>query len=54
MSSVRAAEVTPALFAATGEEAFVYGFPLVMHYDVWHDYFIDATSSVCKAPSNQT
>jgi hypothetical protein len=35
------------------EEAFVYGFPIVMNYAVFHEYFVDETSPEYKAPLNQ-
>jgi hypothetical protein len=35
------------------EEAFIYGFPMVMNYSVFHDYFIDKSSPGYKAPLNQ-
>jgi hypothetical protein len=35
------------------EEAFVYGFPTVMNYGVFYDYFIDKASPNYKAPFNQ-
>ena len=39
--------------AATAEEAFVYGFPLVMNYGVAYEMFIDRTSPQFRAPINQ-
>jgi hypothetical protein len=38
---------------AIAEEAFVYGFPMVMNYGVVHESFIDKTSSQYKCPFNQ-
>ena len=35
------------------EEAFVYGFPMVMNYAVFYEYFVDKTSGQYKAPINQ-
>jgi hypothetical protein len=35
------------------EDAFIYGFPLVMNYGVFYEYFIDKSSSQYKAPFNQ-
>lgn len=35
------------------EAAFVYGFPLVMNYGVFYEYFIDKTGAQYKAPPNQ-
>ena len=37
-------EVPHADRRTTVEEAFVYGFPMVMNYAVFHDYFIDKSS----------
>jgi hypothetical protein len=34
------------------EEAYVYGFPLVMNYGVMYEYFIDKSSPAYKAPIN--
>ena len=39
--------------AKIAEEAFIYGFPMVMNYAVFHDYFIDKSSPGYKAPPNQ-
>ena len=39
--------------AKIAEEAFIYGFPMVMNYAVFHDYFIDKSSPSYKAPLNQ-
>jgi hypothetical protein len=35
------------------EEAFIYGFPLVMNYGVFYEYFIDKSAQAYKAPLNQ-
>jgi len=35
------------------EEAFIYGFPMVMNYAVFYQYFVDKTSPQYKAPINQ-
>jgi hypothetical protein len=35
------------------EEAFIYGFPMVMNYGVFYDYLIDKSSPSYKAPLNQ-
>ncbi|MGH7118587.1 MAG: DUF1254 domain-containing protein [Acetobacteraceae bacterium] len=39
--------------AAVAEEAFIYGFPMVMNYGVWYEYFIDKSAPAYKAPFNQ-
>jgi hypothetical protein len=53
LTRVRAAEMPPAEAAAIAEEAFIYGFPMVMNYGVMYEYFIDKTSSQYKTPFNQ-
>jgi hypothetical protein len=35
------------------EDAFIYGFPMVMNYAVFYQYFIDESSPEYKAPVNQ-
>ena len=35
------------------EEAFIYGFPMVMGYGVAYEMFIDKASSQFRAPINQ-
>src|SRR5258707_15500039 len=37
----------------TEEAAFIYGFPMVMNYSVFYEYFIDKTGPQFKAPPNQ-
>ncbi len=39
--------------AQIAEEALVYGFPLVMNYTVFYEYFVDKASPEYKAPPNQ-
>src|ERR1700688_376803 len=39
--------------AKIAEEAFIYGFPMVMNYAVFHQYFIDKSDPSYKAPLNQ-
>jgi hypothetical protein len=46
------AELASGEAAAIAEEAFVYGFPMVMNYAVYHQYFIDTASPEYKAPFN--
>jgi hypothetical protein len=48
-----AAATTPSEMAAIAEEAFIYGFPMVMNYGVGFEYFIDKSSPQYKAPFNQ-
>ena len=38
---------------ATAEEAYLYGFPMIVGYDVLYQYFIDRDSKQFKAPINQ-
>jgi hypothetical protein len=38
---------------ATAEEAYTYGFPLVMNYKVFHDSFLDPKAKGYKGPLNQ-
>src|SRR5262245_13428137 len=35
------------------EEAFIYGFPMVMNYTVFYEYFVDKSSPEYKTPVNQ-
>src|SRR5271169_1056113 len=50
-------EQTPGPAAAshkgTYQEAYVYGFPMVMNYGVMYAYFVDKNSGQYKAPFNQ-
>ena len=39
--------------AKIAEEAFIYGFPMVMNYAVFYQYFIDKSDPSYKAPLNQ-
>lgn len=43
----------PPQMPTIAEEAFIYGFPMVMNYGVWYEYFIDRSSPAFKAPFNQ-
>ena len=45
--------LAPAEASKIAEEAFVYGFPMVMNYAIFYEYFIDKTSPQYKAPPNQ-
>jgi hypothetical protein len=47
------AEPPPADVQRIAEEAFVYGFPMVMNYAVLYDYFVDRSGPDFKAPFNQ-
>ncbi|MGB8886303.1 MAG: hypothetical protein WCC87_06235 [Candidatus Korobacteraceae bacterium] len=37
----------------TYQEAYVYGFPMLMNYGVMYEYFVDKNSGQYKAPFNQ-
>src|SRR3982074_3417894 len=39
--------------AKIAEEAFIYGFPMVMNYAVFYEYFVDKSAPGYKAPLNQ-
>ena len=47
------ADVAPGQMSSIAEQAFIYGFPMVMNYGVWYQYFIDKSDSAYKAPFNQ-
>ena len=38
---------------AIAEEAYLYGFPMIVGYDVLYQFFIDRNSKQFKAPINQ-
>ena len=38
---------------AIAEEAYLYGFPMIVGYSVMHSFFLDPTSKQFKAPINQ-
>ncbi|WP_198159397.1 DUF1254 domain-containing protein, partial [Methylomonas lenta] len=38
---------------AIAEEAYLYGFPMIVGYDVMYKYFIDRNSGQFKVPINQ-
>ncbi len=44
---------TPAKARQIAEEAFIYGFPLVMNYAVFYEYFVDKAGPQYKAPPNK-
>jgi len=47
------AQLAPGEAKQIAEEAFVYGFPMVMNYGTMYEYSIDKASSQYKAPFNQ-
>lgn len=53
LATTHAADVTPQETKAIAEEAFIYGFPMVMNYGVMNEYFIDKSSSQYKCGFNQ-
>lgn len=46
-------DVSPEEVAAIAEEAFIYGFPMVMNYGTLYEYAVDKSSSQYKAPFNE-
>src|SRR5580658_5816473 len=52
MSSTTHAQVDKGK-AKIAEEAFIYGFPMIMNYAVFYKYFIDKSDPSYKAPLNQ-
>src|SRR5216117_658792 len=53
LTTVRAADITPAETKAIAEEGFIYGLPIVMNYAVMYEYAVDKNSGQYKAPFNQ-
>src|SRR6478609_2887631 len=53
VTTVRAADITPAETKAIAEEGFIYGLPIVMNYGVMYEYSVDKNSGQYKAPFNQ-
>src|SRR5881296_1759485 len=53
LTTVRAADLTPAETKAIAEEGFIYGLPIVMNYAVMYEYAVDKNSGQYKAPFNQ-
>src|SRR5262245_33134373 len=51
--STAQAKLAPGEVRQIAEEAFVYGFPMVMNYTVFYEYFFDKASPEYKAPVNQ-
>lgn len=53
-SQARPASGLPAAeIARIAEEAYLYGFPMIVGYKVMHDFFIDPNSGQFKAPFNE-
>ena len=53
LSTVCAADITPAEIKTIAEEGFIYGLPIVMNYAVMYEYAVDKNSGQYKAPFNQ-
>src|SRR4029450_5183862 len=53
LPSVARAELRKGEPQQIAEEAFIYGFPMVMNYAVLYEYFVDKSSPEYKAPFNQ-
>jgi hypothetical protein len=51
-SPASAQGLTPHERQAIAEEAFIYGFAMVMNYDVFNEYFIDKSALNFKTPIN--
>ncbi len=51
--SLAQADLAKGEVKAIAEEAFVYGFPMVMNYGTMYEYAIDTASSQYKAPFNR-
>jgi hypothetical protein len=52
LTTVHAADITPAETKAIAEEGFIYGLPIVMNYGVMYEYAVDKNSGQFKAPFN--
>ena len=53
LTTIRAADITPAEARAIVKEAYIYGFPLVDNYRIQYGYFVDRQNPEFKAPWNQ-
>ncbi len=51
-TAARAADLSPSEASSIAEEAFIYGFPMVMNYAALYDCAIDTASPRFKAPFN--
>jgi hypothetical protein len=52
LTTVRAADTTPAEIKTIVKEAYIYGFPMLMNYGVMLEYFVNRNSGQYKAPFN--
>jgi hypothetical protein len=46
-------KLAPGETSKIAEEAFIYGFPMVMNYAIFYEYFVDEVGPRYKAPPNQ-
>jgi hypothetical protein len=53
ITSVRAADITPAEARAIAKEAYIYGYPMVDGYRIQYAYCVDRENPEFKAPWNQ-
>jgi hypothetical protein len=53
LTTVHAADITPAETKAIAEEGFIYGLSIVMNYAVMYEYAVDKGNPEFKAPFNQ-
>src|SRR6266481_7561982 len=53
LTTVRAADITPAEARTIAKEAYIYGFPMVDNYRIQDGYFVDTKNPEFKAPWNQ-
>src|SRR5437773_11278964 len=53
LTTVGAADITPAEARASVKEAYIYGFPLGDNYRIQYGYFVDRQNPEFKAPWNQ-
>src|SRR6266487_1267082 len=53
LTTVRAADITPAEARAIVKEAYIYGFPIVDNYRIQHAYWVDKATPEYKGPWNQ-
>src|SRR5947199_9002740 len=53
LTTLRAADITPAEARAIVKEAYIYGFPLVDNYRIQYGYFVDTKDPEFKASWNQ-
>src|SRR5207249_10867743 len=53
LTTIRAADITPAEARAIAKEAYIYGFPVVDSYRIQNSYFVDRQNPEFKASWNQ-